>query len=66
MEASARNQHPAVLTAAVVAKPDPRLAGVPSCAFIELKEGKQVSPEEIIAYCSQHLARFKVPKVGGV
>lgn len=54
-------QHPAVLTAAVVAKPDPRWQEVP-CAFIELKEGKQVSPEEIIAYCSQHLARFKVPK----
>ena len=54
-------QHSAVLTAAVVAKPDPRWQEVP-CAFIELKEGKQVSPEEIIAYCSQHLARFKVPK----
>ncbi|MDM1718889.1 acyl-CoA synthetase [Acinetobacter towneri] len=54
-------QHPAILTAAVVAKPDPRWQEVP-CAFIELKEGKQVSPEEIIAYCSQHLARFKVPK----
>ena len=54
-------QHPAVLTAAVVAKPDPRWQEVP-CAFIELKDGKQVSPEEIIAYCSQHLARFKVPK----
>lgn len=54
-------QHPAVLTAAVVAKPDPRWQEVP-CAFIELKEGKQVSPEEIIAYCSQHLTRFKVPK----
>lgn len=54
-------QHPAVLTAAVVAKPDPRWQEVP-CAFIELKEGKQVIPEEIIAYCSQHLARFKVPK----
>ena len=54
-------QHPAVLTAAVVAKPDPRWQEVP-CAFIELKDGKQVSPVEIIAYCSQHLARFKVPK----
>ena len=54
-------QHPAVLTAAVVAKPDPRWQEVP-CAFIELKDGKQASPEEIIAFCSQHLARFKVPK----
>lgn len=54
-------QHPAVLTAAVVAKPDPRWQEVP-CAFIELKEGKEASPEEIIEFCKQHLARFKVPK----
>ncbi|QIO07412.1 acyl-CoA synthetase [Acinetobacter shaoyimingii] len=54
-------QHPAVLTAAVVAKPDPRWQEVP-CAFIELKEGKTASPEEIIEFCKQHLARFKVPK----
>ena len=54
-------QHPAVLTAAVVAKPDPRWQEVP-CAFIELKSGKQATPEEIIEFCKQHLARFKVPK----
>lgn len=54
-------QHPAILTAAVVAKPDPVWQEVP-CAFIELKVGKEASPEEIIAYCKQHLARFKVPK----
>ncbi len=54
-------QHPAVLTAAVVAKPDPRWQEVP-CAFIELKQGQQATPEEIIEYCKQHLARFKVPK----
>lgn len=54
-------QHPAVMTAAVVAKPDPRWQEVP-CAFIELKEGKEATPEEIIEFCKQHLARFKVPK----
>lgn len=54
-------QHPAVLTAAVVAKPDPRWQEVP-CAFIELKQGQQATPEEIIEYCKQHLTRFKVPK----
>lgn len=54
-------QHPAVMTAAVVAKPDPRWQEVP-CAFIELKQGATVSPEEIIEFCKQHLARFKVPK----
>ncbi len=54
-------QHPAILTAAVVAKPDRRWQEVP-CAFIELKAGKETTPEEIIEFCKQHLARFKVPK----
>ena len=54
-------QHPAILTAAVVAKPDPVWQEVP-CAFIELKVGKTATPEEIVAYCKEHLARFKVPK----
>ncbi|MDC5350348.1 acyl-CoA synthetase [Acinetobacter baumannii] len=54
-------KHPAVLTAAVVAKPDERWQEVP-CAFIELKTGTSVTPEEIIEHCQKELARFKVPK----
>ena len=54
-------RHPAVLAAAVVAKPDPRWGETP-CAFIELKAGAQVSAEEIVAHCKQHLAGFKVPR----
>ena len=54
-------QHPAVMTAAVVAKPDPRWQEVP-CAFIELKPDMHATAEEIIEFCKQHLARFKVPK----
>ncbi|MDC5666198.1 acyl-CoA synthetase [Acinetobacter baumannii] len=54
-------KHPAVLTAAVVAKPDERWQEVP-CAFIELKTGANVTPEEIIEHCQKELARFKVPK----
>ena len=53
--------HPAIMTAAVVAKPDQRWQEVP-CAFIELKQGAEVSSEEVIEFCKQHLARFKVPK----
>ena len=53
--------HPAIMTAAVVAKPDPRWQEVP-CAFIELKQGAETTPEEVIEFCKQHLARFKVPK----
>ena len=54
-------RHPAVMTAAVVAKPDERWQEVP-CAFIELKQGASVTTEEIIAHCQKELARFKVPK----
>lgn len=53
--------HPAIMTAAVVAQPDPRWQEVP-CAFIELKQGAETTPEEVIEFCKQHLARFKVPK----
>ena len=54
-------RHPAVLAAAVVAKPDPKWGETP-CAFLEIKPGLEVTPAEIIAHCKQHLAGFKVPK----
>lgn len=54
-------RHPAVLTAAVVAKPDPRWQEVP-CAFIELKSGATATTEDILAHCQKELARFKIPK----
>ena len=54
-------RHPAVLTAAVVAKPDPQWQEVP-CAFIELKAGVNITTEELIEHCKKDLARFKVPK----
>jgi len=54
-------RHPAVLTAAVVAKPDARWGETP-CAFVELKAGTQVSAEDIVAHCKKHLAGFKVPR----
>ena len=54
-------KHPAVLTAAVVARPDPKWGEVP-CAFVELKEGATVTQSEIIDWCRLHMARFKAPK----
>lgn len=54
-------RHPAVLAAAVVAKPDARWGETP-CAFVELKAGAQVSADAIVAHCKQHLAGFKVPR----
>ena len=54
-------RHPAVLEAAVVARPDPMWGETP-CAFVTLKEGASATAEDIIAFCREHLARFKVPR----
>ena len=55
-------QHPAVMSAAVVARPDPTWGETP-CAFLELKPGaSRPDDNEVIAFCRARLARFKVPK----
>ena len=54
-------RHPAVLAAAVVARPDPKWGEVPA-AFVELRPGASVTGEDIIAYCREHLAHYKVPR----
>jgi len=53
--------HPAVSLCAVVAKPDEKWGEVP-CAFVELKDGKSATAEEIIGYVRERLAGFKTPK----
>jgi fatty-acyl-CoA synthase len=54
-------KHPAVQAAAVVAKPDEKWGETP-CAFLELKPGREATKEEIIAWCREGLAGYKVPK----
>jgi len=54
-------RHPAVLEAAVVARPDEKWGETP-CAFVTLKPNAQASAEELIAFCRDNLARFKIPK----
>ena len=54
-------RHPAILAVAVVAKPDPKWGETP-CAFVEVKEGARVTAEDIVAFCKEHLAGFKVPR----
>jgi fatty-acyl-CoA synthase len=54
-------KHPAILFAAVVAKPDQRWGEVP-CAFVELKQNAQATEAEILAFCREQLPGFKTPK----
>ncbi len=54
-------RHPAVLEAAVVARPDATWGETP-CAFVTLKPGVAADEAEIIAFCRGHMARFKAPR----
>jgi fatty-acyl-CoA synthase len=52
--------HPAVLECAVIGIPHPHWGERPK-AFITLNEGATATPEEIIAFCRERLARYKCP-----
>ncbi|HJV10367.1 MAG TPA: acyl-CoA synthetase [Burkholderiales bacterium] len=54
-------RHPAVMAAAVVARPDDKWGETP-CAFVELKPGAKVSQEELIEFCRGQMAKFKAPR----
>jgi fatty-acyl-CoA synthase len=54
-------RHPAVLEAAVVARPDDTWGETP-CAFVTLKDGAVADAAQIIAFCRDHLAHFKAPR----
>ncbi len=54
-------RHPKVMEAAVVARPDEKWGEHP-CAFVTLKEGVEADSEEIVTFCREMLAGFKVPR----
>ncbi len=53
--------HPKILEAAVVAKSDEKWGEHP-CAFVTLKPGESLSDNDVVQFCRDNLARFKVPR----
>jgi fatty-acyl-CoA synthase len=54
-------RHPAVLAAAVVARPDAKWGETP-CAFVELRPDARVTEVELIEFCRGQMAKFKAPR----
>ena len=54
-------QHDAIQEAAVVARPDEKW-GETVCAFVTLKPDASLSADDLITFCRQHLAGFKIPR----
>ena len=57
----ALTDHPAVLDAAVFGIPDEKW-GESVQAVVELSAGESTTPEELIAWCQERLARYKCPR----
>jgi fatty-acyl-CoA synthase len=55
-------RHPAILEAAVVARPDDKWGETP-CAFVTLRDKiDDVTEQDIIDFCRENMAHFKAPK----
>jgi acyl-CoA synthetase (AMP-forming)/AMP-acid ligase II len=53
--------HEAIAQVAVVGVPDERMGEV-GVAFVIARRGATVDPDEVLAWCRQHMANFKVPR----
>ncbi len=55
------SDHPAVSQVAIVGVPDPRLGEV-GYAYVVARPGQTVDADELIAWCRERMANFKVPR----
>jgi acyl-CoA synthetase (AMP-forming)/AMP-acid ligase II len=53
--------HPAVAQVAVVGMPDERLGEV-GAAFVVVRDGSTLTPDELVTWARDHLANYKVPR----
>ncbi|WP_137923776.1 AMP-binding protein [Cupriavidus sp. 2SB] len=53
-------RHPAIFEVAVVASPHKKWGEVP-CAFINVRAGHHVTEEELVVFCGERMARYKIP-----
>ena len=53
--------HPSIAEAAVIGKPDEKL-GEEVVAVVTVKDGADVTPEEVVAYCKERMAAYKYPR----
>ena len=54
-------KHPAIIEAATVGVPD-SFSGEAVKIFVVLKSGVRLSADELMAYCKDNLAKYKLPK----
>lgn len=55
-------RNPKVFEVALVGAPHPTKGEIP-VAFIQLKEGEEATEEEMLEWCSEHIARYKAPRM---
>lgn len=55
------HRHPSVLFCAVIAKPDAKWGETP-LAFVELRPDAETDAEQLIGFCRDHLAGYKIPR----